>query len=124
MTRPPRRGAERDPLHGIGHRKARPLFGRAFCAQRAALALDQRAHGEYRMLYQHAELANALGMAWENIFIPVSYTHLDVYKRQEMMTVSPGTISTSRCEENAMRVSADIGSPWLPVEMTTTRSGG
>ncbi|WP_346026191.1 ribonuclease J [Beduinella massiliensis] len=27
------------------------------------------AHGEYRMLYQHAELANALGMAWENIFI-------------------------------------------------------
>ena len=27
------------------------------------------AHGEYRMLYQHAELANALGMPWENIFI-------------------------------------------------------
>ena len=27
------------------------------------------AHGEYRMLYQHAEMAAALGMPWENIFI-------------------------------------------------------
>ncbi|MNP62731.1 hypothetical protein D3C76_1580450 [compost metagenome] len=39
-----------------------------------------------------------------------------------MMTVSPGRISTLRWVERAIRVKADIGSPWLPVHRMTTRS--
>ena len=35
-------------------------------------------------------------------------------RRCEMMTVSPGTMPTLRWSLIDMRVSADIGSPWLP----------
>ena len=42
----------------------------------------------------------------------------------EMITVSPGTISICLCVATAIRVNADIGSPWLPVVITTSCSGG
>ena len=41
----------------------------------------------------------------------------------EMMTVSPRSTSTVGWSWYAIRVSADIGSPWLPVQRTSTLSG-
>ena len=38
----------------------------------------------------------------------------------EMMTRSPGWMSTCRWVEKAMRVRADMVSPWLPVVMMHT----
>ena len=40
------------------------------------------------------------------------------------MTVSPSPISSHRFSRLAMRVRADIGSPWLPVEITQTLPSG
>ena len=40
------------------------------------------------------------------------------------MTVSPSPIVSQRFSLFAMRVSADIGSPWLPVEITQTSPSG
>ena len=40
------------------------------------------------------------------------------------MTVSPSSIRTKWWLRWAIRDSADIGSPWLPVEISTCRSGG
>ena len=37
----------------------------------------------------------------------------------EIITRSPASIVTCLCSENAMRCSADIGSPWLPVQTIT-----
>ncbi len=42
----------------------------------------------------------------------------------EMMTVSPCSRSMVLCSPFAMRASAESGSPWLPVHMMTTCSGG
>jgi hypothetical protein len=42
----------------------------------------------------------------------------------EKITVSPEWSSTSRWSLWAIRRSAESGSPWLPVEMTTTFSSG
>ncbi len=42
----------------------------------------------------------------------------------EMITVSPSSMSIVLCSPLAMRASAESGSPWLPVHMMTTRSGG
>ncbi len=42
----------------------------------------------------------------------------------EMMTVSPSSISMVLCSPLAMRARAESGSPWLPVHMMTTCSGG
>ena len=42
----------------------------------------------------------------------------------EMITVSPRSTETFGWSPYAIRVSADIGSPWLPVHSTSTRSGG
>ena len=42
----------------------------------------------------------------------------------EMMTVSPFSMEMVLWLPLAMRASADSGSPWLPVHMTTTCSGG
>ena len=42
----------------------------------------------------------------------------------EMMTRSPGWISTCRWVEKAMRKRADMASPWLPVVMMQTLSLG
>ena len=38
----------------------------------------------------------------------------------EMMTLSPGWMSTCRWVEKAMRLRADMVSPWLPVVMMQT----
>ena len=40
------------------------------------------------------------------------------------MTVSPSPISSQRFSRLAIRVRADIGSPWLPVEMMHTSPSG
>ena len=42
----------------------------------------------------------------------------------EMMTVSPGPTSSAGWSPYAMRVRADIGSPWLPVVSASTWCGG
>ena len=42
----------------------------------------------------------------------------------DTMTVSPSSIWMVRCSPLAMRASAESGSPWLPVHMMTTCSGG
>ena len=40
------------------------------------------------------------------------------------ITVSPAPISSQRFSRLAIRVRADIGSPWLPVEITQTEPSG
>ena len=42
----------------------------------------------------------------------------------EITTVSPGIIWTSLCSPFAIRTRAEVGSPWLPVVISTTFSGG
>ena len=42
----------------------------------------------------------------------------------EMITVSPRSTSTFWWSPYAIRVSADMGSPWLPVQSSMTRFGG
>jgi len=42
----------------------------------------------------------------------------------EMITVSPRSIRTDGWSSYAMRVIADIGSPWLPVHMISCSCGG
>ena len=42
----------------------------------------------------------------------------------EMITVSPGTMEIFRWSDRAILVSADMGSPWLPVVRITTWSAG
>ena len=42
----------------------------------------------------------------------------------EITTVSPGMILTSLWSRLAMRTRADVGSPWLPVVIIITFSGG
>ena len=44
--------------------------------------------------------------------------------RDENTTTSSGVSETCRWSSIAMRDSADIGSPWLPVTRQTTSSGG
>ena len=44
--------------------------------------------------------------------------------RDERMTRSPGPTAKYLCSPAAMRARAEFGSPWLPVERITCRSGG
>ena len=43
--------------------------------------------------------------------------------RAEMITVSPRSTETDWWSRYAIRVSADIGSPWLPVQRISTSCG-
>ena len=44
--------------------------------------------------------------------------------REEKITASPGSSSTCGCSSRAMRASAARGSPWLPVQISSTLSRG
>ncbi len=43
--------------------------------------------------------------------------------RADSIMKSPGPMATCLWSEKAMRVSADMGSPWLPVVMSTSCPG-
>ena len=43
---------------------------------------------------------------------------------EDRMTMSPGLMWMDLCSMDAMRASADMGSPWLPVVMITSSWSG
>ena len=62
-------------------------------------------HGEYRMLWQHAELAESLGMARENIVIPVMGNVIEMDKNSVAIT---GTVPTGEVLIDGLGI-GDVG---------------
>ena len=65
-------------------------LGRFFMANDGIQYLDNAA------VYWRGDVHNALNTLWSPLYSwPVSYTHLDVYKRQSMETANPGLPAAS-----------------------------
>ena len=62
-------------------------------------------HGEYRMLWQHAELAESLGMARENIVIPVMGNVIEMDQKSVAIT---GTVPTGEVLIDGLGI-GDVG---------------
>ncbi len=62
-------------------------------------------HGEYRMLWQHAELAESLGMARENIVIPVMGNVIEMDQKNVAIT---GTVPTGEILIDGLGI-GDVG---------------